>query len=82
MVALSGRYPPDRAAQRGYVLVYFRYHPTHCDPDTDMIFAEVDSGDGRDLEVIDSSREPALPLNHLIEGVGAPLKTKDLFYAN
>ena len=31
-------------------------HLTNCDPYTDMIFAEVDSGDGREPEVIGYSR--------------------------
>ena len=34
----------------------FFAHLTNCDPYTDMIFAEVDSGDGRDPEVIGYSR--------------------------
>ncbi len=37
-------------------LANFFAHLTNCDPYTDMIFAEVDSGDGREPEVIGYSR--------------------------
>ena len=37
-------------------LEHFFAHLTNCDPYTDMIFAEVDPGDGRDPEVIGYSR--------------------------
>jgi mycothiol synthase len=37
-------------------LEQFFAHLTNCDPYTDMIFAEVDPGDGRDVEVIGYSR--------------------------
>lgn len=37
-------------------LANFFAHLTNCDPLTDMIFAEVDSGDGREPEVIGYSR--------------------------
>ena len=37
-------------------LEHFFAHLTNCDPYTDMIFAEVDTGDGREPEVIGYSR--------------------------
>ena len=37
-------------------LEHFFAHLTNCDPYTDMIFAEVDSGDGREPDVIGYSR--------------------------